>query len=183
MAKNIYPKPKRLEKLSREEQLELFFDLINAFRMVSSLEDTAFLLKDLLTTKEIRNLAKRLRIAKLLLADKTQREIADDLHASFATITKVSLWLAQGGEGLRKVIQRLPQKYQMPKNLPPGPIEYYGPQLLYGLVQYTLATRQKARLEKFMENIEEKRILDKSLQEAFDQHFKTLYKRKENKRK
>lgn len=174
MVKTIYPRPKRLEKISREEQLALFFDLINAIRIVNSPTDTALLLRDLLTAKEIKNLSKRLRIAKLLLADKTQQEIVDHLQTSFATVTKVNLWLNQGGEGLRKVIKRLPQKYNMPDNLPPGPIEYYGPQVIYGLLKASLASRQKASLEKFMESVEEKRILDKSLKEAFNQEFANL---------
>lgn len=170
----FYPKTTRLERLSKEEILDLSLDLINAFRLVKTHFQTALLLQDLLTAAEIKNLAKRLRIAKFLLAGSTQREIADKLHCSLATVTKVNVWLNRGGEGFKGIISKLPERYKMPKNLPPGPIEYNLPQVLLLLTQYALAKRQSGQLEKFVEDVEEKRVLDKSLQEAFDEEFRNL---------
>ena len=92
-------RPKKIDKLSREAKLDLMFDLINAFNKVKSSFDTALFLQDLLTANEIRNIAVRLRIAKLLLADKTFTEIQHELKVSSATITKVSIWMSQGGDG------------------------------------------------------------------------------------
>lgn len=169
---SFYPSPKRIEKLSKEEQLDLIFDLLNAFRIVKTPLETAFLLQDLLTAKEIRNLSKRLRIAKLLVSGKTQREIADDIHCSFATIDKVRTWLEQGGEGLRIVIGRLPKRYQMPKRMPPGPLEYNLPQLLLTLAQYTAAKGQERQLKNFSAEIERKKRLDRQLREKYSEYFK-----------
>ena len=39
------PRVKRLEKLSKEEQLDITFDLINAIRLVKGSEKTALLLE------------------------------------------------------------------------------------------------------------------------------------------
>src|SRR3990172_6434224 len=105
-----YGKLRREEKFSKEKRLELMFDLINSFRIVKSPVETADFLQDLLTAKEIKNLAKRLRIAKLLLNNVTYEEIVRTVHVSYATIAKVSVWLSQGGEGFKKVIARLPVK-------------------------------------------------------------------------
>ena len=160
-----YPKAKRFEKLSKEELLDLFFDLINAFRLVKTPIETTLLIQDLLTASEIKNLAKRLRIAKLLLVGSTQREIVQKLHCSLATVTKVSIWLDQKGEGFKNVVSKLPARYKFPKKLPPGPLEYHLPQILMAVVDNSLAKHQKDKLEEFAKNVEGKRALDESLRE------------------
>ena len=176
-----YSKAKRIEKLSKVELLDLFFDLINAFRLAKTPLETTFLIQDLLTATEIKNLAKRLRIAKLLLSGMTQREIARKLHCSLATVTKVSIWLDQKGEGLKKAIAKLPKRYNFPKKLPRGPIEYHLPQVIIALVEYSLATRQKKQLEQFAENVEGKKALDEELKEMFDEEFRTRKNRSKKK--
>lgn len=161
----FYPKAKRPEKFSRNEQLELIFDLINSFRIVKNPIETADFLQDLLTAKEIKNLAKRLRIAKLLLSGLTHEEITRHLHCSYASVAKVSLWLNQGGEGFRKVIAKLPSKYNFPKNLPPIPLEFQPPKAILTTIQYALAKSQNAKLDKFMEGVRSKGSLDKLIRE------------------
>jgi len=117
-------------------------------------------------------LAKRLRIAKLLLEGKTQREVAQTVKVSLATVTKVNLWLTQGGKGFKKVIGRLPKKYKLPSKLPPGPITFHLPETLLTLASYGLAKNQEKNLEKFLEGVENKQILDKSLRGAFNEEFR-----------
>mgnify|MGYP001558248479 FL=1 len=146
-----YQKSKRIEKLSRDEQLEIMFDLINSFRIVKRPVETANFLQDLLTAKEIKNLAKRLRIAKLLLNKTTYEEIVSTVHVSYATVAKVSMWLNQGGDGFRDVISKLPIKYEVPKDLPRIPIEFQLPKVLLALAQYSITKSQNRKLEKFHE--------------------------------
>lgn len=180
----FYPTVKRIEKLSKEDQLDLMFDLINAFRLVKTPLETALLMQDLLTASEIKHLAKRLRIARLLLNNETHRDIAKKLHCGLTTVTKVSMWLHQGGEGLKDVISRLPARYPIPDNLPKKPIEFQLPQALLALAQYSLATHQQKQINKldtFLENIENKNILDKALQEMFDEEFRNDYSKKKRK--
>ena len=175
MGRTYYHRPKRIDKLTREEKLEFIFDLINSFMIVKRPIETAVFLQDLLTANEIRNISIRLRIAKLLLDGKTFKEIADKTHASSATITKVSLWLNQGGDGFREVVARLPVRYALPKKLPNKPIEFQLPQILIATAQFYLATRQKKQIQKmetFLMNVENKKILDSSLQEAFDEFYR-----------
>lgn len=150
------------------------FDLINSFRVVRSPLETAFFLQDLLTANEIRNLSIRLRIAKLLLAGKSQRDIVDDIHTSFATISKVSVWLETGGEGFKNVIKKLPLKWNVPKNLPKGPIEFHLPQTLLALSQYKVAKTQDKRMTKFIESVKNKQSLDRGLRKEFTEFYKEL---------
>ncbi len=158
--------------LNREKQLDLLFDLINAFSFVRKPKETATFLQDILTAKEVENLAKRLRIAKLLLAGESQRDIALEVKCSIATVTKVQSWLNQKGSGFKKVISQLPKRYSMPKKLPPGPIEYHLPQTIAALTQYSLVKFQEERLNKFQENINAKKLSDKFLKKIYDERYK-----------
>ena len=79
--KRLYlKKEKRIEKLSKKDQESLIFDLVNALVQAESLNEAALFLQDLLTKKEAQVLAKRLRIAKLLLNGMTYEEIEKNLH-------------------------------------------------------------------------------------------------------
>lgn len=157
--------------------MELMFDLINSFRVLKSPIETTNFLQDLLTAKEIKNLAKRLRIAKLLLTGVTFEEIVRTLHVSYATAAKVSTWLSEGGQGFREVISRLPIKYKIPKNLPPTPIEFHLPKLILTLAQYSIAKRQNLQLEKFLEGVSQKEATDRALKESFAGEFKRRKKK------
>jgi len=167
-----YLKQKKFEGLTKEEKLGLMFDLINSFRIVKGPLETALFLQDLLTANEIRNLSIRLRIAKLLLSGRTHREIQDELHSSLATITKVRSWLERGGDGFNNVIAKLPLKWEMPKKLPQGPIEFHLPQALLALAQYSIAKSQQKTAEEFIKEIENKKKLDRNLRKLFDTYYK-----------
>lgn len=103
------PQP-REEKLPKREIEDLTFDLVLAFSKLKSPVEAALFTQDLLTEYEVRTLAKRLRIAKLLLSGKTYREVIDILHTGQNTVGKVAVWLRGAGEGFRKIISRLPER-------------------------------------------------------------------------
>lgn len=170
--KTYYPSKKRIEKLPPKELLNVTFDLINAFRLVRTPFETALLMQDLLTAGEIKHLAKRLRIAKLLLNGLTQREIAREVRCSTATVIKVNAWLNRGGDGLRMVIAKLPKRYEMPEKLPGIALEFQLPQVLLALARYTASKKQTAQLENFWEEVGNKKILDKQLKELFDEEYR-----------
>ena len=165
------PRVKRLEKLSKQQQLDITFDLINAISLVKSPQETAIFLQDLLTSREVRDLGQRLRIAKLLIAGKTQREIIEIQHCSGSTVAKVNMWLSQRGEGFRKIIAKLPKQYKMPK-LAPRPLTFHLPETLISLAGMALANNQKNRLAKFADSMDDKSVMDKSFQEAVDEDFR-----------
>lgn len=156
---------KGLDKFSVDYQQDLVFDLINAFALANSPVDSALLIQDLLTESEVRNLSKRLRIAKLLLSGKLQEDIILELHCSFATIAKVNIWLNNAGEGLKKVISRLPErrKVSTPKRIPG--VGYGLPQILDYYITSGLKKSEQKKLENFMGHMKSKSSSDRDLKE------------------
>jgi len=97
----------KIEKLTLSEFQGLLSDLLVAFQIVKDPEETALFVQDLLTKSEVKILAKRLRIAKLLLEGMTYREVEDTLHVSHGTVAKVAEWLKEKGDGFRSVIKKI----------------------------------------------------------------------------
>jgi TrpR-related protein YerC/YecD len=63
-------------------------------------------LRDLCTVTEIRELAARWAVARLLDAGVSYHEISDRTGASSATISRVNQWLRYGRDGYRLVLDR-----------------------------------------------------------------------------
>lgn len=169
-----HAKLKRLEKLSKSQKEELAFDLINAFSLAKNPTDSALLLHDLLTKKEINNLAKRLRIAKMLIAGLKQEDIVRELHCSYGTVSKVNLWLEEGGLGLIKIINKLPKKKSktLYKSSYPNPNL---PKILYHTFQELGYATQKKRLGRFLDNLEKKNLIDKQVREQLKEEFSIFH--------
>ena len=166
-----YLRERRVDRLAEWKQQNLAFDLINAFVLANNARDVALLLHDLLTTKEIRNLTKRLGIAKMLLAGDKYDTITDQLNCSLGTVAKVKIWLDEGGEGLKRIILLLPKRTIKPKRA--GGIPGYNlPQILWAGTKYIVATREKKRLEEFLNRMAEKGILDKNIREQLSEEFR-----------
>lgn len=151
---------------------DLIFDLINSFKSIKSAKESAYFLQDILTANEIKNLAIRLRIAKLLLASEKQRDISQELKVSIATVTKISTWLNQKGEGFKQIISRLPFKYEEPTKPIRGPLEFHLPEVLATSIQYGIAKYQDKKIENFIKVVKEKAILEKKLREISNNKYK-----------
>lgn len=155
---------------------DLIFDLIHAFKSIKSANESASFLQDILTAREIKNLAIRLRVAKLILSGEKQRDISFDLKISIATVTKVNAWLNQKGGGFKQIISRLPVKYDIPTKPIKGPLEYHLPEIIAASIQYGVAKTQDKKIEKLIKNIKDKKDIDKDLKEVSDDFYK--HKRK-----
>ncbi|TSC65916.1 MAG: Uncharacterized protein CEO21_299 [Microgenomates group bacterium Gr01-1014_80] len=169
-------KEKGLDKFSTEYQQDLVFDLINAFSLANNPLDSALLLQDLLTEDEIRDLSKRLRIARLVLKGETHEEIVSELHCSYATITKVRIWLNNAGDGLKKVISRLPERKRVsiPKRTPGA--GYGLPTILSYYLSAGLKKSEQKKLGNFLQNMKGKSSGDRDLKEATDLEFRNKSK-------
>lgn len=167
----IIYKEKRLDKFSRTEQEDLIFDLINAFALVNNPLDSALLLQDLLTEDEIKDLAKRLRIAKLLLTGETHENIVGQLHCSFATVTKVRIWLDSSGVGFKKVLKKLPQRKRAYISKKTPGVGYGLPEIISYYAASTLKNNEDKRLNRFLENIKQKASQDQDLKEEIASGF------------
>ena len=174
MAKTIYlEKIKRLEKLSQPEQGDLLFDLLSAFKIITTLDEVALFVQDLLTQSEVKRLSKRLGIARLLLEGKTYEEIEQELHTSHATIAKVTTWLAEKGDGFRFIIKKLPKKKE-PQYLSIlkdewGTLKrqysiYLWPEILLEEIIKTASKRKREKLQRVLENLKIKSELHKQIE-------------------
>lgn len=94
-------------KLSKKEVDELFYKFSAAICGIKSIKDAAVFLRDLLSYQEAEMIAKRLRIAELLIEKKTYDDICKTLKVSSGTIARVQEWLKLQGEGYRKAVKNI----------------------------------------------------------------------------
>lgn len=97
-------------QISNQERQQLFSEFCEALAVIKTADEAMKFLTDLLTRQEIIALAKRIKIAKLLLTGKDYREIERALKVSHGTIAKVSHWLMESGEGFKLVAERTKNK-------------------------------------------------------------------------
>ncbi|MBI3998612.1 MAG: helix-turn-helix domain-containing protein [Armatimonadetes bacterium] len=83
--------------------------LFRAILALRSVEECYRFFEDLCTVGEIRALAARLEVARLLAAGRTYDEIARRTGTSSATISRVRRFLEYGADGYRMILQRLPR--------------------------------------------------------------------------
>lgn len=177
MNKLYIEKPRRVEKLSKDKQEDLVFDLFNAIIEAKSLDEAALFLQDLLTKAEIKMLSKRLRIAKLLLDGMTYHDVGKELHVSYGTVAKISVWLSQRGEGFRAIIKKIPSRRKeelgyefsewskLKKRYP----MYFWPELLLDEIIKTANNKQKKTIASVLSKLEGKNDLHRHIE-------KLLYK-------
>ncbi len=90
-----------------EERRSLVLSLCQAIHSCKNLDDAARLIEDLLSETEAIRLAKRLRIAQLLIRKYTYVEIKEILRVSENTIVRVNVWLKHSAQGYKKAIAYL----------------------------------------------------------------------------
>ncbi len=93
--------------VSVEEKRELLQTLSLAFTLIESPEEAKNFLIDLLYPSESIMLARRLNIARMLLAGHQYDEITKKLHVGKTTITNVQRWLGDGKGGYGTILQRV----------------------------------------------------------------------------
>ncbi len=81
--------------------------LCRAFLTLRSVGECYRFLDDVCTVAEIKALAARLEVARLLAAGKTYEEIVRRTGVSSATISRVRRFLEYGADGYRLVLDRL----------------------------------------------------------------------------
>ena len=81
--------------------------LIEAFLRLETSDDAGRFLRDLCTLGELRDLAQRWAVVRLLDAGKHYGEISRETGASTATITRIASWLNHGEGGYRLMLERV----------------------------------------------------------------------------
>jgi TrpR-related protein YerC/YecD len=81
-------------------------DLAAAVASVRDADEALRFLRDLCTVNELRELAARWEVARMLDDGASYHDISDRTGASSATISRVNQWLRYGRDGYRLVLDR-----------------------------------------------------------------------------
>lgn len=81
--------------------------LCQALLVLKSVDECYRFLEDVCTVGEVKAMAQRLEIARLLFTGHTYADVARRAHASSATISRVRRFLEYGADGYRLVLDRL----------------------------------------------------------------------------
>jgi TrpR-related protein YerC/YecD len=85
-------------------------NLFNAILLLKNVDECYSFFEDLCTIAEIKALAQRLEVAKMLRQKKTYTEICENTGASTATISRVNRCLLYGADGYSMVLDRIEKK-------------------------------------------------------------------------
>jgi len=156
-------------KLTKKESEDLILRFCQALTQIKKPEEAAKFVTDLLSKSEAEMLAKRLKIAELLLEGHTYQDIRDELKVSQLTIARVSEWLKMQGEGYRLIVART-KKLSEIKPIKPSLSglkrmypQYYWPEILLQEIVYTASKRQRQKLQKILDTLGTKTKLHKQL--------------------
>jgi len=172
-------------KLSSSEKNSLIVRFCQSLSQIKNPNEAAKYMTDLLSKSEIEKLSIRLKIAELLIAEKSYLEICSELKTSKGTVARVGEWLKLSGEGYRLILQRMEsvpkigrekKKWGGMKRLYP---QYYWPEILLEEIIYGASSRQKQRLEKIVNSLDRKDKLHFSLSEIFKQKYSKKHKSKQ----
>ncbi len=82
-------------------------ELFEAIALLKSKDEFYNFFEDLCTVTELKSLAHRFCVAKLLSEGKTYLEVSEQTGASTATISRISKCLLYGADGYNTIISRL----------------------------------------------------------------------------
>ena len=94
-------------KLSKKEVEKIFYQLCLAISQTKNPKEAAELLRDLLSFPEAEMIAKRLKIAELLIDGLTYQQISERLKTASNTIARVHEWLKISGDGYLQAVERM----------------------------------------------------------------------------
>lgn len=158
-------------RLSSREEQELLLDFFQSLSTLKGFKESTDVFQDLLSRAELTMLAKRLKIAKLLINGVTYQEICRVLKVSTQTIARINIWLQEAGDGFRLMFERTKNKSGSSSHLPNitwssikkrYPMHYW-PELLIREIIATANRRQRERLWKVLSNLQVKSKLYREL--------------------
>lgn len=163
--------PKK-SKLSQKETQQMIMDLCAALASLHNTKEAAQLLTDLLGQQELEMIARRLKIADMLLKDQTYEEIRMALKASNGAIARVHTWLRESGEGYRMALERTNQKRES-INKADEPVKlssmkrkypmYFWPQIILEHWVKSSNQKEKLRMKEVLGKLGSKRKLYREL--------------------
>lgn len=88
----------------KDKETDALFEAILKLRTI---EECYAFFEDICTINEIKSLAQRLEVAKMLEQKKTYSEIQQATGASTATISRVNRALSYGSDGYKMILKRI----------------------------------------------------------------------------
>jgi len=85
----------------------LIDQLFESILTLRNLEECYIFFDDLCTVNELRSLAQRLEVARMLRQGRTYQQIEQETGASTATISRVKRCLNYGNDGYKLVLERI----------------------------------------------------------------------------
>jgi len=89
---------------------ELTDKLFEAILLLDNIEECYDFFEDICTISEIKAMAQRLEVARMLREGKTYTEISERTGASTATISRINRALNYGADGYKKILDRMYNK-------------------------------------------------------------------------
>ncbi|HHV29742.1 YerC/YecD family TrpR-related protein [Acetivibrio mesophilus] len=86
---------------------ELTDKLFEAILLLDNIEECYDFFEDICTISEIKALAQRLEVARMLREGKTYTEISERTGASTATISRINRALNYGADGYKTILDRM----------------------------------------------------------------------------
>ncbi|MDH4330093.1 MAG: YerC/YecD family TrpR-related protein [Candidatus Moranbacteria bacterium] len=163
------------KKLSKEEIGEIFYKLSLAVSKTKKVDEAVALLRDLLSIKEVEMIAKRLKIAELLLDNHSYEDIREALGVGYGTISRVQEWLNISGDGYRLAVNRVKNKgFDFENDCPVVDLNsikkrypmYYWPEIVLENIVKNSNKKQKDKLRRViteMDKMKEKNELFRKL--------------------
>ena len=105
------------KKIPYDERQKLLNELWSLVSLLKTREEIKNFFRDLLSETEEVMLARRIRIARLLLEGKSYENIRESMHTSYVTIAGVHRWLQRGSEGYKDMLPRLEKELEKQQNL------------------------------------------------------------------
>ena len=167
----------RKQQLGQREETQLILDFCKTVSSLTKLDDAALFVRDLLSKQELRMLAKRLKIAKLLIEGKTYEGVCKELKVSMGTVARINVWLVQSGEGFRTAVNKSgtfkevekPRWHGIKRKYP----MYYWPDILLKEIIYSANKKQRERLKKIIDSLEEKTAVTKEIDAIISKTYNT----------
>jgi TrpR-related protein YerC/YecD len=95
------------ESKLKSDEMDLLFNVI---LKLENIEECYKFFEDVATINEIKSLAQRIHVAKLLSQKKTYIEIAEITGASTATISRVNRCVNYGSDGYKLLLERIKER-------------------------------------------------------------------------
>ncbi len=158
-------------RLPKAEEQELLLDFFRSLGTMRGFKEAAEVFQDLLSRAELTMLAKRLKIAKLLLQGIKYQEISRQLKVSSQTIARVNVWLQESGDGFRLMMKRT-KKSSTPYMGTDGlwshlrrnyPLHHW-PEIVVKEIVRMANRKQKERLYSVLQSLQRKGKLSRDLQ-------------------